>query len=107
MPDQPPYSSIPPAVSVQLLVAELRLAGCRSLKEKRGRLGGLRERFGKSTGLAVAETAHPDRHDLAQWSFVAVGSDARTAEQSLARVAEFLAERVDAELISLERYNLN
>ncbi|MFK7916113.1 MAG: DUF503 family protein, partial [Pseudomonadales bacterium] len=32
------------------------LHGCRSLKDKRKRLRGLRDRFGKQTGLAVCES---------------------------------------------------
>jgi uncharacterized protein YlxP (DUF503 family) len=43
-------------VNVRLLTVNFYLGGCRSLKEKRQRLKGMRERFGRTFNVAVCES---------------------------------------------------
>ena len=90
-------------MKIGLLRAEFALHGCRSLKEKRGRLSRLRDKFGKQSGLAVTESAWPDEHRRAEWSFVAVAGSATVVEQTLAGVEAYVATSVDAEVVSLRR----
>ena len=88
---------------VGLLQIEFFLSGCRSLKEKRQRLGGIREKYGRITNVAVSESAHHDTHQRAQWSFVATAASADVVERTLGEIERSLQMSVDAQLVSAER----
>lgn len=79
------------------------LPGCRSLKEKRQRLGGLRERYGRQVNVAVCETHFQDMHDRAEWTFVAVGLTVRLIDQTLADIEQRIIETVDATISGMVR----
>lgn len=96
-----------PRVPVIMLVLDFTLHGCQSLKEKRSRLHGLRQRFGKATGVAVAECGHQNEHGRAQWSFVATASDARIVQRALQEIEEYAALSLDAELVAARSFELN
>ncbi len=96
-----------PRVPVIMLVLDFHLHGCQSLKEKRTRLHGLRQRFGKSTAVAVAECGHQNEHGRAQWSFVATAADSRVAQRALQEIEDYAAQSVDAELIAVRLFELN
>ena len=91
---------------IAMLVAEFHLHGCRSLKEKRRRLSGLRERFGRQTNLAVSETDFQDDLLRSQWAFVAISSNRRMVDKVLSGVEEHLDTEVDAVLIASQREEL-
>lgn len=86
-----------------VLSLDFHLPGCASLKEKRRRLARLRDKFGRSTNLAVCETAHQDAHQRARWAVVAVAASAKVVEQSLAEVERWVAETLDATLVDVGR----
>jgi uncharacterized protein YlxP (DUF503 family) len=90
-------------VKVALLRATFVLHGCRSLKEKRRCLNGLRDRFGKSTGIAVCESGHQDDLQRAEWTFVGAASSAKVIEQTFSQIEQHLTANVDAELVDLEK----
>ena len=90
-----------------MLVLEFHLHGCQSLKEKRSRLQGLRQRFGKSTGVAVCESDHQNEHRKAEWSFVATAAAPSIVERSLQEIQEYAAQFVDAELTAARSFELN
>jgi len=90
-------------VSIASLCIDFRLDGCRSLKEKRQRLAGLRERFGRSPNVAVFESDHHDILQRAQWTFVAGAAEAVIVEQLLAGIERDLQLQVDAQLIDVRR----
>jgi uncharacterized protein YlxP (DUF503 family) len=90
-------------VHIGILTLEFRLEGCRSLKEKRQRLGRLRDRFGRAPNVAVCEDAHQDSHQLARWSFVAVGSRQQVVERTLGGIERDVQECADARIIGVER----
>lgn len=90
-------------VSIGILRVDFRLEACRSLKEKRQRLIGMRDRFGRNANLAVFESAQQDLLQRAQWTFVAGASGALVVEQLLAGVERDLQELVDAEVIGISR----
>lgn len=90
-------------MKVALLEVLIRLSGCRSLKEKRGRLGGLRERFGRNTQVAVCESDHQDIHDLAAFAFVVTATAASVIEQIFNEIESDLPNRIDGEVISMQR----
>lgn len=90
-------------MSIGLLRIDFYLSGCRSLKEKRQRLNGLRERYGRAHNVAVYESAHQDLLQRAQWTFVA-GSAARdVVDRALTDIERNIQGTVDAELIEVWR----
>ena len=88
---------------IALLTLRLQLPGCASLKEKRHRLKGLRDRFGRQPGIAVCESDLADSRHSAQWSFVAVGSSAAATNKLLDTVEQFVAESVDGLITARHR----
>ena len=90
------------AVVIRTLTAKIMLHGCTSLKQKRGALGGLRDRFGKRTGLAVCESDCHDNLQQAEWTFVAAAGSAEVVQQMLAEVETYLATEIDGELLAAQ-----
>ena len=86
-----------------LLQLDLYFGGCRSLKEKRRRLKGLRDRLGRAVNVAVCESGYQDAHQRSEWSVVATAADAVIVEQILAEVERTVQFSVDAELIGARR----
>ena len=86
-----------------VLTVDFRLSGCRSLKEKRQRLNGMRERFGRAPNVAVCESDYQDVHQRAQWSFVAAAASGAVAERTLREILQNIETSVDAELIDVHQ----
>lgn len=76
------------------------------MKEKRSRLGGIRERFGRNTQVAVCESDHQDVHDLSAFAFVVTATSASVIEQILSEIDTDLPNRIDGEVISIQRRRL-
>ncbi|MEE4283615.1 MAG: DUF503 family protein [Pseudomonadales bacterium] len=49
-------------MNIACLTIVFHLHGCQSLKDKRQRLAGLRDRFGKQTQVAVCESADIEKY---------------------------------------------
>ena len=90
-------------MKVALLDVGIRLSGCRSLKEKRGRLGGLRERYGRNTQVAVCEAGDQDIHDQAAFAFVVAAADATVVERILNEIETDLPGRIDGDVFAMRR----
>ncbi len=90
-------------MKVCLLQIDFYLGGCRSLKEKRQRLKGIRDRFGRAANVAVCESFHPDVHQRAQWTFVASAGSSDVVDKTLMEIERNLQFSVDAELINVQR----
>jgi hypothetical protein len=90
-------------VSIAVLKVDFYLSGCRSLKEKRQRLNGLRERYGRAPNVAVCESAHQDLLQRAQWTFVAASAGRDVVDRALTDIERNLQGTVDAELIEVWR----
>jgi uncharacterized protein YlxP (DUF503 family) len=82
---------------------DFRLHGCRSLKEKRQRLKGIRERFGRAHNVAVSESGHSDTLQRAEYVFVAVAASPDVVERTLMDIELTVQTTVDAELIAVHR----
>ena len=93
-------------MNVQLLTVRFYLGGCRSLKEKRQRLKGMRERFGRSPSVAVCESDFQNALQQAQWSFVATSASGDVVERALAEILQTIEFSVDAELVGVHRETL-
>ena len=91
---------------IKALTLDFQLPGCRSLKDKRRRLRGLKDRFGKTGNLAVTESDYHDHHQLAQWSFVAIGRDGQGLDKLLDDIESYSHAQLDANIVSSERLDL-
>ncbi|RMH22258.1 MAG: DUF503 domain-containing protein [Gemmatimonadetes bacterium] len=76
---------------VATMTWELRLPGCRSLKEKRMVVRSLRERLRRRFNVSVAETAWQDVHDRAELTAALVAGDRRFADSVLSRMDDLVA----------------
>ena len=90
-------------MSIGSIAVEFLLDDCRSLKEKRQRLNGLRDRFGRAPNVAVFESAHQDLLQRAQWTFVAGAASPVIVEQLLSGIERDLQNTVDAQLLDVRR----
>lgn len=73
-------------MQVHHITIELIFPGCRSLKEKRARLRGIRERLGKQAFIAIAESGYQDFHDRSEWSIVVLAQNNKLFDQILSDI---------------------
>ncbi len=93
-------------MKIRLLIVDFHLPGCRSLKEKRHRVRGIRDRFGKQVNLAVCESGYQNEHQRAQWSFIAAAADQRAVDRILEEIETRLETAVDGVIIGIRREHL-
>lgn len=86
-----------------ILTLNFSLPGCTSLKEKRQRLGGMHERFGRNPAVAVCESGEHDLHESSEWSFVVVGNSKRDVESLCSQIEEKIQSTVDGRVIKATR----
>lgn len=94
------------AMRVQEYIVNFQLPACRSLKEKRQRLQGLRDRFGKLSNVALGESDFQDVLEKAQWTFIIIGLEQRLIEQTWSIIETYLREEVDAYIVGIELQRL-
>jgi hypothetical protein len=70
-------------VTVGVVVWELHVAGCQSLKDKRQVIKSLKDRLHQRFNVSAAETAHHDLHQRAEIAVAVVSADRRHAQQVL------------------------
>jgi hypothetical protein len=85
-----------------ILTLRFHLEGCASLKEKRQRLGGLRDRFGRQPNVAVCESGDQDALQRAEWSFVVAAGTRAIVDRTVAEIETFVAETLDARVSGRE-----
>ncbi|WP_296402410.1 DUF503 domain-containing protein [Psychrobacter sp.] len=88
---------------IAILTVTFTLPGCASLKEKRTRVGGLHQRFGKDPSVAVCESGERDRHDASEWSFVIAMTSKREVESTCSQIEDKLQSVVDGRIMNIER----
>lgn len=91
------------AATIVSLVIEFHLPGCRSLKEKRSALNGLRQKFGRQPNLACCESDHHDVLERSQWTFVAASGSAKIVDSMLNQLETYADEELDAVIIGSYR----
>lgn len=79
-----------------VMTLEFHLEGCRSLKEKRSRLSGLRDKHGRRVNVAVCESDYHDTYDRAEWTIVAVSGSKTIVERTLDQIESQIDGEVDA-----------
>ena len=87
---------------IAVLSLRFHLEGCTSLKEKRQRLGGLRDRFGRQPNVAVCESGDQDARERAEWSFVVAAGTRAIVDRTVAEIETFVAETLDARVSGRE-----
>jgi uncharacterized protein YlxP (DUF503 family) len=73
-------------VVVGVIVWELHIDGCNSLKEKRAVVRSLKDRLRGRHNVSIAETDHQDIWQRAELSAAVVSSDRRRAQEMLSRI---------------------
>lgn len=91
---------------ISILTLSLSLPGCRSLKEKRQRMGGLHERFGRNPAVAVCESGDHDRLDASEWTFVVAAMSAQKVESLCSEIEDRLQRSVDGRVVEVSRERL-
>ena len=79
-----------------VLSLKFHLPGCDSLKEKRRRLRGLQDKFGRITNIAASEADFHDQHQQAEWHFAVMSNDKTIVEQQMAGIENYAATELDA-----------
>lgn len=82
---------------VAALSLTFHLEGCDSLKERRQRLGRLRDRFGRQPQVAVCEEP-PENLQHSRWHFLAMAQTRPQVERLLGAIEQFAARELDAVL---------
>lgn len=90
-------------MQIAIMTVTISLPGCGSLKEKRQRVGGLHERFGRSPSIAVCESGELDRHDASEWSFVVVAQTKRDIDAQCRQIEDKLERIVDGRVMGVVR----
>ncbi|MDI5936337.1 DUF503 domain-containing protein [Halomonas sp. M4R5S39] len=88
---------------IGVLTVRISLPGCRSLKEKRQRMGGLHERFGRNPAIAVCESADHDRLDASEWTFVVAAAGSQKVESICSQIEDKLQRTVDGRVLEVSR----
>lgn len=90
-------------MNIAVLTIQFSLPGCSSLKEKRQRMGGLHERFGRSPAIAVCESADLDRLESSEWSFVVLATSPQRVESICSEIEDKLQRTVDGRVLEVSR----
>lgn len=88
---------------IAILTITLSLPGCSSLKEKRQRIGGLHERFGRNPAVAVCESGHRGRLESSEWTFVVAALSSQDAESLCSEIEDKLQRTVDGRVLDVVR----
>lgn len=88
---------------IGVMTLTFSLPGCASLKEKRQRMGGMHERFGRNPAVAVCESGELNRHDASEWSFVVVATSKRELESLLSQIEDKVQRTVEARVMDVRR----
>jgi len=86
-----------------VLTLVFQLPGCSSLKEKRHRLLGIKDKFGKIANVAVSEANYHDNLRRAEWHFAVLSQDKTIVEQQIAHIENFASTELDAVLEKAHR----
>jgi len=91
---------------ITILTMKFSLPGCRSLKEKRQRIGGMHERYGRQPAVAVCESGSRDSLDASEWSFVVTGLTTQEVDSLCSEIEERIQRTVEARITEVVREKL-
>ncbi|CAM4273368.1 DUF503 domain-containing protein [Vreelandella rituensis] len=88
---------------ISILTMKISLPGCGSLKEKRQRVGGLHERFGRNPSIAVCESGDHDKLDASEWTFVVAATSPQKVESLCSEIEDKIQRTVDGRMLDVTR----
>lgn len=88
---------------IAVLILSISLPGCASLKEKRQRMGGVHERYGRNPAVAVCESGAQDRLEASEWTFVVVGNERQKVESLCSEIEDKVQRTVDGRVMDATR----
>ena len=88
---------------IGMIVWELEVIGCQSLKDKRSVIKSLKDRLHEKFNLSVAETAHQDKWQRAELTACVVASEKKHAESVLASADQLVVSEYRARIIDTYR----
>jgi len=88
---------------IGILTLKFSLPGCTSLKEKRTRMRGMHERYGRNPSVAVCESADRDRLTSSEWSFVVVALSSQEVDSLCSEIEDKLQRTVDGRIVDVTR----
>lgn len=88
---------------IGILTFTFSLPGCRSLKEKRQRIGSLHQRFGRNPAIAVCESDEHDTLDISVWSFVVAANAKREVESLCSQIENKIQDAIDGRVMDVEK----
>lgn len=91
---------------ISVLTLTMSLPGCGSLKEKRQRVGGLHERFGRNPAIAVCESANHDKLDASEWTFVVMAISPQKVESLCSEIEDKIQRTVEGRILDVTRERL-
>lgn len=91
---------------ITILTLVFSLPGCRSLKEKRQRMGGIHERYGRNPAVAVCESGLRERVDASEWSFVVTGLTGPDVDALCSDIVDRIERTVEARVNDVQRERL-
>jgi len=89
-------------VIVLCITAQLHLAWCRSLKEKRAQAQSLTSRLRQRFNVSVAQSGSQDKHQLLTLSLAALAFDAAQADSIAQNLYDFVLGNSQGELLVWE-----
>jgi hypothetical protein len=88
---------------IGVLTIKVSLPGCSSLKEKRQRMGGIHQRFGRNPAVAVCESADRNRLDSSEWTFVVAATSTREVESICSELEDRFQRTVEGRVLDVAR----
>lgn len=89
-------------MTIGVLQIELRVAGARSLKEKRRVVKSLKEKLRNRYNCSVAETGAKDHWNFARIAVCVVGDDSKFVNTQLNEIVRFAESKPGAELLDYQ-----
>jgi len=90
-------------MNIGVMTVTISLPGCASRKEKRQRVGGLHERFGRNPAIAVCESGRRDRLESSEWTFVVAALTTQEVDTLCGEIEDKLQRTVDGRLLDISR----
>lgn len=77
-------------VYIEALTVRLQIPSACSIKEKRARTKGLRDKWGKQVNMAVVESGYQDCWQEAEWTFVCAANDRAMVDRAFSKLEQDL-----------------
>ncbi|MBB3192119.1 DUF503 domain-containing protein [Halomonas cerina] len=90
-------------MNIGILTLRISLPGCASLKEKRQRMRGMHQRYGRNPAVAVCESDQRDRLESSEWTFVVAGLRVPEVESLCSEIENKVQRTVDGRVMEATR----